>query len=92
MVFQQKMYVYVHSLIYLRPKKEGSRPRTVSFNANLDSTRTGVWMERRALNTLIFSLPQLYVCMHTLKTFHRFLNFTCKGCEGAAPLGSQKKA
>lgn len=85
------MEFYIH-LIYLWHKKEGSRWRTVSCNANLYTTRTSVWMGRRALNTLIFSLSQLCVCTHTPKTLHRFLNFTCKGCEGAAPLGSQKKA
>lgn len=86
------MEFYTHIFIYLWPKKEGSRQMIVSCNANLHTTRTSVWMGRRVQNTLSFSLSQLYVCTYTPKTLHRFLNFTCKAHEGAAPLGSQDKA
>lgn len=64
---------------------------TASCNVNLHTTRTGVWTGRRAQNTLSFSLSQLNTRIHTPKTLHRFLNFTCKGREGAAALGGQEK-
>lgn len=86
------MEFYLHIFLYLSIKKEGSRQMTVSCNINLHTTRTSVWMGTRAQNTLSFYLSQLYVCTHTPKTLHGFLNFTCKGCEGTAPLGSLEKA
>lgn len=55
-----------------------------------NTTSTSIWIGRRALNTLIYPLSQLFVCTHTPKTPHRFLDFTCRESVGEEPLGSQE--